>query len=78
MIVFAVVLICLGIIGLMKYLRMRRHGVAASAKVTEIKRSIGTRNKCDNVFMAFRTENGQQMTARLVNSKRATRLRLYT
>jgi len=59
----------LGIIGLMKYLRLRRKGVAAPAVVTEIKPSEGSRSKYDNVFLTFRTEDGQQVTGRLDSTR---------
>ena len=63
------IVIFLGIIGLMKYLCLRRNGVAAPAVVTEIKPSEGTRSKYDNVFLTFRTEDGQQVTGRLDSSR---------
>ena len=63
MVVAAIILICLGLIGISKHLRILKKGVSVTAVVSEIKRSAG-RNKYDNVFMTFHTEEGVEIIGR--------------
>jgi len=47
---------------LLKYLRVRKYGVAATAVVTKVTRG-GWNSRYDDVYVTFRTEDGRQVAA---------------
>jgi|GEM_PF-5292082 len=61
-VIVAGIAIFAGIAELLKYLRVCKYGLIAAAVVTEVT-SYGRRSRYDDVYVAFRTVDGQQATA---------------
>lgn len=57
-------MILLGSIGIIKNIKITRHGVSTNAKVTKIEKGNSRKVKYDNVFFTYQTDYGEQITAR--------------